>query len=130
VIVVGWSYFILTGSIATIWPMFGVANQLLASTALCVGTTVILREARDKRHALITFVPLAFVSTTTLTAGVTAVTTLYLPMLDRPETATVGRVNMVVTSTLCVCIALVLLGSVRRWIELLGRREAPARGAA
>jgi carbon starvation protein len=35
-LVVGWSYFILTGSIATIWPMFGIANQLLASVALAV----------------------------------------------------------------------------------------------
>jgi carbon starvation protein len=130
-IVGGWSYFILTGSIATIWPMFGVANQLLASTALCVGTTVILREARDKRHALVTLVPLAFVGTTTLTAGVMAITTLYVPMLNRPETATVGKVNLLVTATLLVCVALVIVGSVRRWIELLGqRREAPAQGAA
>jgi carbon starvation protein len=125
VIVAGWSYFILTGSIATIWPMFGVANQLLASTALCVGTTVILREAADKRHALITMVPLVFVSTTTMTAGIKAVTTLYLPMTARPETATVGRVNMAVTGTLIVCIGLVLVGSARRWVELLRRRESP-----
>ena len=44
-IVAGWTYFILTGNIATIWPMFGIANQLLACAALCVGTTIILREA-------------------------------------------------------------------------------------
>jgi len=46
VIVAGWTYFILTGSISTIWPMFGIANQLLACTALCIGTTIILREGR------------------------------------------------------------------------------------
>ena len=44
----GWTYFILTGSISTIWPMFGIANQLLACAALCVGTTIILREAPRK----------------------------------------------------------------------------------
>ncbi len=115
-IVAGWTWFILTGSIATIWPMFGVANQLLASTALCVGTTVILREAADRRYALVTLLPLAFVSTTTITAGVQAIRTLYLPMLRAPETATMGLVNLAVTGTLLVCVALVIGGSVRRWL--------------
>ena len=105
-IVGGWSYFILTGSIATIWPMFGVANQLLASAALCVATTIILREAPKKRYAIVTLIPLAFVSTTTITAGIQAIRTLYVPMLAAPETATVGRVNLGVTSTLLVCVAL------------------------
>ncbi|MEO7329597.1 MAG: carbon starvation protein A [Minicystis sp.] len=125
IIVLCWSYLILQGSIATIWPMFGVANQLLASTALCVGTTVILKEAKNKRHALVTFLPLCFVGTTTLTAGVKAIGTLYLPLLEKPETATIGRVNLVVTSTLIVCVVLVIVGSVRKWIGLLSPR-APA----
>src|SRR5262249_3290835 len=55
-IVAGWCYFMLTGSIGTIWPMFGVANQLLASAALCVATTIILRDGRRRRYALVTFV--------------------------------------------------------------------------
>jgi carbon starvation protein len=116
-IVAGWSYFILTGSIATIWPMFGVANQLLASTALCIATTIILREAKQKRYALVTLLPLAFVGTTTLTAGVQAIRTLYLPMLAQPETATIGKVNLVVTGTLIGCVVLVIGGSVRRWVD-------------
>jgi carbon starvation protein CstA len=41
-VVAGWSYFIFTGNISTIWPMFGIANQLLAGIALCVGTTLIV----------------------------------------------------------------------------------------
>jgi carbon starvation protein len=124
VIVVGWSYLILRGSIATIWPMFGVANQLLASAALCVATTIILREARNKAYALVTLAPLAFVATTTITAGVQAIRTLYLPMTraDDPATVSVGRVNLAVTATLLACIALVIAGSVRRWFA----RAAPA----
>ena len=59
-VVIAWSYFILTGSIAQIWPMFGIANQLLASVALCVGTTVIINAGRA-RYAWVTLVPLAFV---------------------------------------------------------------------
>ena len=38
----GWAYFIWTGDISTIWPMFGIANQLLAAVALALGTTVII----------------------------------------------------------------------------------------
>ena len=126
-IVVGWTYFILTGSIATLWPMFGVANQLLASAALCVATTVILREAPRRRYALVTLLPLAFVSTTTITAGVQAIRTLYVPMMQAPGTATVGRVNLLVTATLLGCVALVIGGSVRRWLAPLpGEAARPA----
>jgi carbon starvation protein len=123
-IVCGWAYFILTGSIATIWPMFGVANQLLASAALCVGTTIILREAKNKRYAFVTLVPLAFVATTTLTAGVQAIRTLYIPMMAVPETAAVGKVNTLVTATLIGCVTLVIGGSIRRWLGVWGRSPA------
>lgn len=112
-IVGGWSYFILTGSIATIWPMFGVANQLLASAALCVGTTIILRESKRKVYALITLVPLSFVGTTTLAAGVELIRALYR------EHHTVWQVNLLVTATLIGCVALIIGGSVRRWITPL-----------
>ncbi len=43
-----WGYFIWTGSIDTIWPLFGVANQLLASVALAVGTTILINMGRAK----------------------------------------------------------------------------------
>jgi len=121
VIVAGWSWFILNGSIATIWPMFGVANQLLSATALCVATTVILREGKRRRYALVTFLPLCFVSVTTLTAGVQAMALIYWPMLGRAETAGTGRVNLIVTGGLIVCVVLVLFGGVRRWLVLMGR---------
>jgi carbon starvation protein len=66
--VMGWAYFIWTGSINTIWPMFGIANQLLAAVALAVGTTIIINMGRAK-YAWVTFAPLCFLSVTTLTAG-------------------------------------------------------------
>ena len=64
----GWTYFLSTGSVKTIWPMFGIANQLLACIALCVGTTVIVNSGRA-RYAWVTVVPLCFVALVTLTAG-------------------------------------------------------------
>jgi carbon starvation protein len=114
-IVGGWSYFILTGSISTIWPMFGIANQLLACTALCVATTILLREAKKKSYAFLTLGPLAFVGTTTITAGIQSVQKIFLPMLDKPATHTTGIVNVIVTSLLLVCVTLVIVGSAIRW---------------
>src|SRR5207249_8036292 len=64
VVVSAWAYFIATGSIDTIWPMFGIANQLLAAIALAVGTTVIINSGRA-RYAWVTAAPMAFVVITT-----------------------------------------------------------------
>src|SRR5262245_59334424 len=78
-IVLGWAYFSWTGNISTIWPMFGVANQLLAAVALAVGTAIILNIGRA-RYAWVTFVPLCFVATTTITAGYMSVRDSFWPM--------------------------------------------------
>ncbi len=118
-IVAGWTYFILTGSISTIWPMFGIANQLLACAALCVGTTIILREAPKKSYAWITAGPLCFVGTTTLTAGVQSVLSIYYPMSQVAATRVTGMVNMSVVSLLLCGIVFIILGSVSRWLTLL-----------
>lgn len=123
-IVAGWTYFILTGSISTIWPMFGIANQLLACAALCVGTTIILRDGRRRSYAWITVAPLLFVGTTTITAGVQSVQLIYYPLFLQPETRITGLVNLVVTSGLLLGIAFVMVGSARRWMALLGSRNS------
>jgi carbon starvation protein len=124
-VVGGWTYFILTGNISTIWPMFGIANQLLACTALCVGTTILLRENKRKVYALCTLLPLAFVGTTTISAGVESVRTMFWPMAMKEATRSVGLVNVAFTSTLLVCVGMVIVGSMIRWIGLL-RGAAPA----
>jgi carbon starvation protein len=67
-VVTAWAYLIHSGSISTIWPMFGVSNQLLAAIAFGVGTTVIIKSGRV-RYAWTTFIPMLFMFTTTLTAS-------------------------------------------------------------
>jgi carbon starvation protein len=67
-VVTAWGYLIHSGNISTIWPMFGVANQLLAAIALGVGTAVIVKSGK-LRYAWTTFVPMLFMFTTTLTAS-------------------------------------------------------------
>src|SRR6187402_882368 len=118
-IVAGWTYFILTGNISTIWPMFGIANQLLACAALCVGTTIILREGAKKSYAWVTLGPLCFVSTTTITAGVQSVLTIYYPMAQLAATRVTGLVNMIVTSLLLCGVIFIIGGSAARWLQLL-----------
>jgi carbon starvation protein len=68
VVVFSWGYLIFTGSISTIWPMFGVSNQLLSAIALGVGTTLIIKSGK-LRYSWVTFVPMAFMFTTTFTAA-------------------------------------------------------------
>jgi carbon starvation protein len=68
VVVLAWGYLIFSGSISTIWPMFGVTNQLLAGIALGVGTTIIIRQGKWK-YAWTTFVPMVFLFGTTFFAA-------------------------------------------------------------
>lgn len=67
-VVGGWGYLIGTGSISTIWPMFGAANQLLGTLALCIGTTVLIKMWKSQ-YLWVTAVPMLFVGAITLTGS-------------------------------------------------------------
>ncbi|SPD71965.1 Carbon starvation protein A [uncultured Desulfobacterium sp.] len=67
-VVFAWAYLIYSGSVSSIWPMFGVSNQLLAAIALGVGTTVIIKAGKI-RYAWTTFIPMVFMFFTTLFAA-------------------------------------------------------------
>ena len=79
--VFGWGYFIYTGSVETIWPMFGMANQLLAVIALAVVTTGSSTRAAG-RYAPVTLLPMLFVATTTTTAGYYEITGKFWKMIS------------------------------------------------
>ncbi len=67
-VVGAWAYLIGTGSISTIWPMFGAANQLLGTLALCIGTTVLIKMWKSQ-YLWVTAVPMLFVGLITLTGS-------------------------------------------------------------
>ncbi len=104
--VLPWTYLIWTGSIATIWPLFGMANQMLACVALCVGTTFIINSGR-KQYAWVTMAPLAFLSVIEITAAYQNIFNNYLPKKLYLNTA--------ITATLMVGLVIVIIGSLIKW---------------
>jgi carbon starvation protein len=121
VVVTAWAAFIWTGSISTIWPMFGIANQLLAAVALCVATTVIINMGKA-RYAWVTLVPLSFVGSTTLVAGYQSIRDIFWPQAQNPLTSTQGYINTFLTALIMTAAVIVLADSIRKWI---GGRRTP-----
>jgi carbon starvation protein len=105
-----WGYLVYTGDIATIWPLFGMSNQLLASSALIIGSIMLLRMGKLK-YLWITAAPGVIMAATTLYAGYLNVTTNYLPNKKHLLTAL-----SVVIMTL---IAILLVAAAKRGRDLL-----------
>ena len=127
-IVFGWAYFIYTGSVATIWPMFGTANQLLATVALAVGTTYIINRGRAK-YSWVTIVPMVFVGTTTLTAGWMNMTNIYYPMISVPGTEVPGYLNLILTAVIMASVVAILVDGIPRWFQTVrGTRPLTVEG--
>ena len=112
-VVAGWAYFIWSGSVETIWPMFGMANQLLAVIALAVVTTVLFNEGRA-RYAPLTMIPMLFVATTTATTGYYEITGKFWRM-TQTGAAMRGWLNIGLTLMLLVCAAVILGSACMRW---------------
>jgi carbon starvation protein len=115
-LVVGaWGYLIGTGSIATIWPMFGAANQLLGTLALCVSTTVLIKMGKA-RYLWVTAMPMLFVGAITLTGAYE----LFFRFVGeaseaRPEAAFALYLDAALVSAVALLAIIVLTDSMRRW---------------
>ncbi|MBS0631584.1 MAG: carbon starvation protein A [Verrucomicrobia bacterium] len=133
------------GGINSLWPIFGIANQLLAVLAFALGTTVLIKMGRT-RHIWITLVPLAFLLAVTMTAGLMKIfSPAPLGFLSiahgleakiaaggtSKEIATWSaqlfnnRVDAVVTGTFLVLVVIVVLANARVWYQLLAGKRAP-----
>lgn len=123
IVVALWAYFIWTGSISTIWPMFGIANQLLACAALAIGTTVLVNMGRT-RYTWTTLVPLVFISVTTLTAGVESIQNIFLPLSRVAGKEFQGTLNVILTVIMMICVVLVIGDAVKHWVKVWGQSRA------
>ena len=117
-----WGYLMATGSIETIWPLFGVSNQLLAVIALAAGTTFLLRQ-RPPAYALTTFLPLCFLTVTTMTAGVLNTLRYLSPTYIADKGPFVSYLDGILSIVLLLLVATVLLDSVRRWAHIFAERR-------
>jgi carbon starvation protein len=108
----GWAALVWTGSIATIWPMFGIANQLLAVLALALVTTLLVNSGRG-RYAWVTILPMLFVTSTTMSAGTQIV-------FGQFKTGSVtGYLNVGLTIFVMTSVATLLLIAVSRWVGVI-----------
>ncbi len=124
-ITAGWGWLIHTGSIQTIWPMFGIANQLLAVLALALVTTWLVNTGRG-RYAWVTLPPMLFVVSTTMTAGVELITGQFPQMIRQGKEFT-GVLNIALTLFVMCTVGAVLFWAAARWVAVLGGL-APVRG--
>ena len=121
-VVLFWGYFIYSGSVSTIWPMFGTANQLLASIALTIGTSYIINQGKAK-YAWVTIIPMVFVGVTTLTACVENITNIYYPQILVPATKVPGLINLILTLLIMICALMIFADAIPKWIRKA--REVP-----
>jgi carbon starvation protein len=149
VVVSGWGYFLIEGvrdplgGINSLWPLFGIANQLLAAIALCVGTTVLLKM-HGMKYLWITAAPLAWLVTVTFAAAwqkifsplpaigfLAQADKLEAAMRLHPSAATGtlifnARLDAVFCGVLLVLVATILADSLRVWAGILrGTRQDP-----
>jgi carbon starvation protein len=122
VVVLGWGYFIYTGSVATIWPMFGTANQLLATLALAVGTSFIINRGKA-RYAWITILPMVFVGITTVYAGILNLKNLFVPQIFNDATRFQGIINSGLTIVILICVMSVISDAIPRWVRAFRQTE-------
>lgn len=105
-----WGYLVFTGNVSSIWPLFGISNQLLAACGLIVCTTMLIRLNRGK-YALCSAIPGVFMAIITFWAGYIQVMDIYIPK-QQYLLATLAVVAMVL-------MLVVFVGAFRKWYQLL-----------
>jgi carbon starvation protein len=144
-VVAGWGYFLYQGvidplgGINSLWPLFGIANQLLAAVALCVATTILFKMGK-MRHAWVTLVPLAWLTTATLSAGWQKVFSpepalgflahaASLAGSSNPNASRMifnDRLDAGLALFFMAIVVVILIASAREWILIATKKKAPS----
>jgi carbon starvation protein len=151
--VAAWGYFLYQGvidplgGINTLWPLFGIANQMLAVVALTVGTTILIKKGKTK-YSWVTLVPLAWLTTVTMTAGwqklfhekasigFLAAADKYQKAIDAGQVIAPAKtmeemhrvvlnnqIDAVLTGLFMFLVALIIVDSIRVWYKVLVKQE-------
>src|SRR6185295_15336864 len=117
-----WGGLIWSGSIETIWPMFGIANQMLAVVALAIVTSCIINAGRG-RYAVLTILPMLFVIGTTMTAGFQMVSGKFWTLTttgwqtNNQAKLLQGSLNIAFTLLIIGSVVIILSQSIARWLN-------------
>lgn len=109
-----WGYLLLSGDISSVWALFGVSNQLMASVGLMIGATIIMRISKKRIYALTCLIPLAYLFVTVNYAGYWMISNVYLAA----GTKGYNLFNAVIASSMMVLGLVIMFASVKRWVVL------------
>jgi carbon starvation protein len=152
-IVAAWGYFLYQGvmdplgGINSLWPLFGIANQLLAVVALCVATSILIKM-KKARHSWVTILPMLWLVMVTLTAGYQKIFYADPRIGFLAEAGRLGslisdgkvpadqmvsvqrqifnnRLDAAVTGLLLLMVVVILADCARQWLSVLGKRKVP-----
>jgi carbon starvation protein len=121
IVVFAWGYFIFTGSISTIWPMFGAANQLLGMLALCIGTTLIIKMGKAK-YIWVTLAPMLFMASTTFSASLKLIQDFTFKASTSPDSFAF-RINAFLMGAMLILAVIVLIDSAVKWYGYLVKKK-------
>ncbi len=148
-LVSAWGYFLYQGAIdpegiaKSLWPIFGISNQLLAVIAFCLGTTILIKMGRV-RYCWITVIPMIFLTVVTFTAGWMKIFSPkaagFLPAITKMKAQIAGglspdalkvaersltnaRVDVAITALFLFLVAAILIGCAREWWLILSGRK-------
>lgn len=109
-----WGYLLFSGDIGSIWVLFGVSNQLMATIGLVIGTTVVLKIADKRWYALTCLVPLVYLYATVNTAAFWMIKNVYW----NTEAKGFSMLNGILSVTMLILGLIVIIFAVKKWIEL------------
>lgn len=109
-----WGYLLFSGDISSVWALFGVSNQLMASIGLIIGATVILKIADKRKYMLTCLVPLAYLYTTVMVAGIWMVKNVYLNSAH----AGFNVINGVASIIMLILGVVIMVAAIIKWIQL------------
>ncbi|MCR1993463.1 carbon starvation protein CstA [Bacillus subtilis] len=109
-----WGYLLYSGDIGSIWALFGVSNQLMASVGLIIGATIVLKIADKRRYILTCLIPLAYLYVTVNYAGYWTVRNVYL----NPEAAGYSVLNGVLSIIMLVLGFIIIVAAVKKWAQM------------